>query len=788
MRKNTKNWKRQTSLWAAYIITTFVPWESGKPEISSYDELCDLLEKWFHSENPVLKARYQCIVNVSQGLVASTITKKVISAWRGRERKLWKDNTRYYEFSVKDSEEIDLSDLLPHLNHESDDEDIDFATKKYIESTIQQLHDVLGNEPLENQSFGVENIQCLERERSIRLYEEIKNIEKDFDVKTPATKVCGKPRQKEKEAPSYENCNPSQKKAADRIIQWLTELDTYNLNSNYQSFPDPPLFLCHGGPGTGKSYLIDVLNYIVGTERVLNAAPTGIVAAAMYKGGTFNSLFQIPVPALGQVKDVHLKALNLRQKVKMKNLLEGKILIIMDEVSMMDVIMLSHINQRLQEVLESSHLFGGLSILMCGDFQQLPPTSGCALFRAVLNESLEEGKPSSCGAEIFKKFVKIDLEIQERSSDDTIQTGNVDFLRERGFISKAILSSIPPLSSSDIVADPSWEMAPIIVTSNLERQAINLLKARRFARANGTRVLRWRNNLSNKVASRLPGSVLEKLSEKQEMNFIFIKGAPCYLTKNINPIRGLANGTPGELHSLTFSDSDTAAMVQDLMRKDRSDDIIDIPSPMCVNIRVPHLDGSWEKSMSLEEGAVVIPILIDDKFPTCMSWKSSNLPIYSFPLELGFAITFHKVQGKTLEKIILALNKRKGRRLPNVTFTSFLVGVSRVRDSKNIRRLQAFDASSLSYLLDLKEDPSFKAWKRCYNVNGKFISSPMPKKRNLREVYEIIQGNDWSQLNASNRTIRRWKSEIIARGDIEQELENHGDMEFRSYMSKRFRK
>ena len=60
----------------------------------------------------------------------------------------------------------------------------------------------------------------------------------------------------------------------------------------------------------------------------------------------------------------------------------------------------------------------------------------------------------------------------------------------------------------------------------------------------------------------------------------------------------------------------------------------------------------------------------------------------------------------------------------------------------------------------------------------------MSRKRTFRELYEIIQGNNWSQLQASEKTIRRWKSVIKARGDVEQELENHGAMEFRPYTQK----
>ena len=51
-----------------------------------------------------------------------------------------------------------------------------------------------------------------------------------------------------------------------------------------------------------------------------------------------------------------------------------------DEISMVPYEMLEHLNSRLQQLKDSSELFGGMNILLFGDLMQLPPVRGSAGF------------------------------------------------------------------------------------------------------------------------------------------------------------------------------------------------------------------------------------------------------------------------------------------------------------------------------------------------------------------------------------------------------------------------
>lgn len=135
------------------------------------------------------------------------------------------------------------------------------------------------------------------------------------------------------------------------------------------------LFLT-GKAGTGKTtFLHRIANS--GKKRSVVLAPTG-VAAVNAGGVTIHSFFQLPLcPYLPDVKEL---VTEYQMPDKFKHLRKERIrvirtldLLIIDEISMVRADLLDAVDMTLRRYRRSSKPFGGVQLLMIGDVQQLPP-------------------------------------------------------------------------------------------------------------------------------------------------------------------------------------------------------------------------------------------------------------------------------------------------------------------------------------------------------------------------------------------------------------------------------
>lgn len=127
-----------------------------------------------------------------------------------------------------------------------------------------------------------------------------------------------------------------------------------------------------GKAGTGKTTFLHFIRNNV-DKNIIIAAPTGV--AAINAGGvTLHSLLQLPfepfLPTLeGKKKlDFHFKL--RKSKIEMLRELE---LLVIDEVSMLRADTLDAIDYMLKRYRNSQEAFGGVQILFIGDMFQLPP-------------------------------------------------------------------------------------------------------------------------------------------------------------------------------------------------------------------------------------------------------------------------------------------------------------------------------------------------------------------------------------------------------------------------------
>jgi hypothetical protein len=116
---------------------------------------------------------------------------------------------------------------------------------------------------------------------------------------------------------------------------------------------------------------------------------------------------------------------------------------------------------------------------------------------------------------------------------------------------------------------------------------------------------------------------------------------------------------------------------------------------------------------TLEQQQIVIPLRVSTSEPEEAKLSQTvRVRYHSFPYELGFAITYHKVQGQTLRKAILDLRKPCSASLK---LQSLYVGISRVQQSDHMRILP-LDVD-VTHLTKLEHPECLKKWYRQLQSN-----------------------------------------------------------------------
>lgn len=133
-----------------------------------------------------------------------------------------------------------------------------------------------------------------------------------------------------------------------------------------------------GSPGSGKTYLLNkYISYLKKHHvKVVVTASTGI-AATHLEGVTIHSW-----SGIGIQDSLNPKIL---EKIMLSNLIKNNYkntkTLIIDEISMLHKHQLDMINAIARHVLGSDKPFGGLQVILCGDFFQLPPVSSGPLIK-----------------------------------------------------------------------------------------------------------------------------------------------------------------------------------------------------------------------------------------------------------------------------------------------------------------------------------------------------------------------------------------------------------------------
>lgn len=346
-----------------------------------------------------------------------------------------------------------------------------------------------------------------------------------------------------------------------------------------------------GAAGSGKTFLLnEYIDYLKENEVATAITASTGIAATHLGGRTVHSWC-----GMGIEDDLSPEKINALKKKNYlaRSIAHNKVLII-DEISMLSARQLDLVNRICQMFKEDMRPFGGMQVVFCGDFFQLPPVGGRDKdVRFVADSSVWNGMDLKVCY----------LEEQHRQSDNKfmrilseIREGNVTD-EARGILSRRIGKPI------------RGAMRPTkLHTHNVDVETYNLKELDRLS--------------GRERVFEMEGEGLEKLVENMKKGYCLAPqllglktGAMVMFVKN-NFGKGFVNGTLGRVKD--FDDDSGFPLVETL-----SGDLIEA-SP-----------EQW----TIEDGREVIA------------------SVRQVPLRLAWAITVHKSQGMSLDAAEMDLRK-----------------------------------------------------------------------------------------------------------------------------------
>ena len=347
-----------------------------------------------------------------------------------------------------------------------------------------------------------------------------------------------------------------------------------------------------GSAGTGKTYVLNEYIYYLKSRKIIPTvvAPTGI-AASHLNGQTIHSYFSLGLR--DSVDDVFISS--LLDKKKLQTRFKKLKVLIIDEISMVSPNIFSAMDKILQAFKENKEPFGGIQVILSGDFFQLPPISQSNDSKRFSWQSPSWKVLDLQTCYLQKKFRQDDNQLifvldEIRSGQISEQTYNI--LNQR--YEKEL----------DIAFTPTK-----LYTHNLDVDRINNNELNRLPSSGITYNYKSEGAKTNIEKLFKSALVQEELTLKKDAVVMFIKN---------NPEKYYINGTTGVV--IDFS-------------KDEQ------PLP------IVKLSNGYVIKVEFEDWAIE-----NDK-------GKVSAKISQIPLKLAWAITIHKSQGMTLDAAQIDLSK-----------------------------------------------------------------------------------------------------------------------------------
>ncbi|WP_201628100.1 AAA family ATPase [Psychrobacter maritimus] len=401
-----------------------------------------------------------------------------------------------------------------------------------------------------------------------------------------------------------------------------------------------------GSAGSGKTYTLNQYIDYLRARRVPVAvtASTGIAATHM-NGTTIHSWSGIGIK--DELTDRDLS--NLSRKQFLADRLKDTAVLIIDEISMLHAKQINLVSQVLKHVRKNDAAFGGIQVVVAGDFFQLPPIGS-------KGETNREKFAFMSEAWLDAKFHICYLSEQHRQVSEAANGGlDLDDILNQIRRQEVTFEAIAALEAT---FDQNVDIKRTrLYTHNLN---VNSINDKELAALDGEMM---RFTATSTGDSKLV-ETLKKTVRTQD-DLVLKVGAKVMFIKN-NTELGVSNGTMGEL--IGFA----AVKIND--DKDNNDDLIEDDSESIESDTDKSIKGKGKKTtkdkekpkvkkpttqkmpvVRLNSGREVIAepeewIIEDETGDVLASYEQ-------VPLCLAWAITIHKSQGMTLDAAEIDLSR-----------------------------------------------------------------------------------------------------------------------------------
>ena len=430
-------------------------------------------------------------------------------------------------------------------------------------------------------------------------------------------------------------------------------------------------FFLTGKAGSGKTTFLRKVQKEIDKNFVV-LAPTG-VAAILAGGQTIHSFFGFPLEAmpLGSVGKINQERYNIIRNVDT---------IIIDEVSMVRCDIIDAIDATLRECLNSTAPFGGKQVVFVGDLFQLEPVLVGKAEKEVILDNYNTDKPFFFKAKVLGRMRMPSIEFKKiyRQDDEA-------FLKILNDIRNGVVdgNGLAILNKRTDAAVPADDMVISLCSKNRRADRINEEKL----------------NAIQETAFTFHGDIVDDFDEKKvpvSKELTLKKGAQVMFCRN-DPQQRWVNGTIGKV---TRIDEENIHVTIDNGEEFKVE-------------RVSWEATSYEYNRENKKVA-----------------KTVTGTYTQYPLKLAWAITIHKSQGMTFNKMILDLS--------DGVFSDgqLYVALSRV---KTLEGLYLTHPVRASYVRGSKEVLSYA---ENYN-NCELIADEIAKGQ---RIFKSLKNNDYDSV------------------------------------------